>query len=270
MVHLADPLVSVIEKMLSATFQHAHGSSPSSLPRLCATVCDIFDSDGCVISHIPDGLSANRAKYIHVRAGGYPADRIQSLLRRCSDADKPVCLHNSETGGGPAIVAKAVIGEMVIYRHKTVRHFSKQDAKLAGALWRHLGKSEAREELGFSPRSRQVLTCLLDGFAEKQIAVRLGISRNTVHVHIKKLYRKLGVNSRSQLMVRCLKPDWAPVQSVYSIAERPDVFSGSSKVKVKSREIRPCNEIIPTAFPVSAIENVNSNMLLGQRQAAGQ
>jgi len=53
-----------------------------------------------------------------------------------------------------------------------------------------------------TPRQRQSLQCLLDGNSEKQIATRLGLSRHTVHVHVKALYRQMRVNSRGELMAR--------------------------------------------------------------------
>ena len=45
-------------------------------------------------------------------------------------------------------------------------------------------------------RKRQVLRLLLRGEAEKTIAAQLGVSINTVHVHVQHLYRTYGVNCR--------------------------------------------------------------------------
>jgi DNA-binding CsgD family transcriptional regulator len=53
-----------------------------------------------------------------------------------------------------------------------------------------------------SRRLRQTLDRLLAGDAEKQIARHLGLSRHTVHVYIKALYRCFGVNSRGELLAR--------------------------------------------------------------------
>jgi DNA-binding CsgD family transcriptional regulator len=56
-----------------------------------------------------------------------------------------------------------------------------------------------------SPRERQTLELLLTGNAEKQIAARLDISRHTVHVYVKSLYKRFGVNSRSELLAKWVK-----------------------------------------------------------------
>jgi DNA-binding CsgD family transcriptional regulator/PAS domain-containing protein len=50
------------------------------------------------------------------------------------------------------------------------------------------------------PRLRQVLDRLLAGDSEKQIATRIGLSPHTVHDHVKRLYRTLDVNARSELL----------------------------------------------------------------------
>ena len=56
-----------------------------------------------------------------------------------------------------------------------------------------------------SPRLQQTLACLMEGDSEKQVAVRMGISRPTVHQYVTMLYRRFGVQSRAELLVRVLR-----------------------------------------------------------------
>lgn len=56
--------------------------------------------------------------------------------------------------------------------------------------------------LRLSPREEEIARHIVDGDDEVHVAHQLGISRHTVHTHIERLYRKLGVNSRCQLVVR--------------------------------------------------------------------
>src|SRR5438445_163542 len=56
-----------------------------------------------------------------------------------------------------------------------------------------------------SPRLSQTLQRLLSGESEKQIAAQLGLSRHTVHVYVKTLYRRFDVTSRPELLAR-----WIP------------------------------------------------------------
>jgi DNA-binding CsgD family transcriptional regulator len=52
------------------------------------------------------------------------------------------------------------------------------------------------------PRQRQTLDRLLAGDSEKQIAARLQVSKHTVHIYVKSLYRRFGVCSRGELLAQ--------------------------------------------------------------------
>lgn len=56
-----------------------------------------------------------------------------------------------------------------------------------------------------SPREQQVAQLILRGFAGKAIARQLGISPETVKIHRRHLYRKLGVASQAELFGRFLE-----------------------------------------------------------------
>lgn len=57
-----------------------------------------------------------------------------------------------------------------------------------------------RTQIRLTKREKQVLRAICRGLAEGQIAGALKISVHTVHVYVKHLYRKFGVESRSDLM----------------------------------------------------------------------
>ena len=54
-------------------------------------------------------------------------------------------------------------------------------------------------------REREILELLADGLGNKQIAARLGISRNTVKTHLEVLFDKLGVSSRAEAVATGVK-----------------------------------------------------------------
>jgi LuxR family transcriptional regulator, maltose regulon positive regulatory protein len=56
-----------------------------------------------------------------------------------------------------------------------------------------------------STREMEVLTLLAEGCSDKDIAERLFISRGTVHKHLKNIYGKLGVHSRTEALVQAHK-----------------------------------------------------------------
>ena len=53
-----------------------------------------------------------------------------------------------------------------------------------------------------SKREQEVADLLLQGKSNKQIAVLLGISLSTVEFHLKNIYAKLGVGSRSEAILK--------------------------------------------------------------------
>jgi DNA-binding CsgD family transcriptional regulator len=63
------------------------------------------------------------------------------------------------------------------------------------------GRAETPIE-SLPPRLRPVLRRLLAGDAEKQVALKLGLSPHTVHAYAKTLYRTFGVNSRGELLAQ--------------------------------------------------------------------
>ncbi len=56
--------------------------------------------------------------------------------------------------------------------------------------------------LRFSPRELQIVQAVFDDLKESAIADTLGISAHTVHTHLERLYRKLGVRGRSTMIIR--------------------------------------------------------------------
>ena len=61
-----------------------------------------------------------------------------------------------------------------------------------------------------APRVRQTLERILAGDSEKQVALRLGLSRHTVHIYIATIYRRYNVSSRGELVARIFGTSDAP------------------------------------------------------------
>lgn len=61
--------------------------------------------------------------------------------------------------------------------------------------------SSVRETLGLSPRQAQVVEGLLQAKGDKQIAEDIGISVPTVRTYLDRLFHKLDVEDRMELVV---------------------------------------------------------------------
>lgn len=101
---------------------------------------------------------------------------------------------------------------IAIHRGTNERDFSERERRLLKLFHIELGRliggplaSGLSHEQALSPRLRQTLSCLVDGDSEKQVAARMGLSRTTVHQYVTMLYRRYGVHSRAELMVKVLR-----------------------------------------------------------------
>ncbi len=73
--------------------------------------------------------------------------------------------------------------------------------------------TESFQKAGLSPRptenlserEQEVLDCLSQGFLYKEIADKLGISYETVHTYIRRIYEKLQVRTRTEAVAKFLK-----------------------------------------------------------------
>jgi DNA-binding NarL/FixJ family response regulator len=64
--------------------------------------------------------------------------------------------------------------------------------------------NSSREFENLTPREKQVLDFLAKGFLYKEIAEAMAISYDTVHTHIRKIYEKLHVRSRTEAVAKHL------------------------------------------------------------------
>ena len=76
-------------------------------------------------------------------------------------------------------------------------------ARKVVASFQQAGKS-AKEFENLTPRENEVLEHLTKGFLYKEIAEAMTISYDTVHTHIRKIYEKLHVRSRTEAVAKNL------------------------------------------------------------------
>lgn len=92
-------------------------------------------------------------------------------------------------------------------RGASVHEFRRRIAEYCRMLGprRSRASPPACDDPRLSRRLRQTLEALLTGDSEKQVAAKLGLSRHTVHIYVKALYRHFAVSSRGELLAKCLR-----------------------------------------------------------------
>jgi DNA-binding CsgD family transcriptional regulator len=66
---------------------------------------------------------------------------------------------------------------------------------------------------GLSKREREIARLLIAGYSGVNVAAIAGLSENTVRTYVRRLYAKLGVNSRADLVRRLVTPETAAVST---------------------------------------------------------
>ena len=69
----------------------------------------------------------------------------------------------------------------------------------------HAFRPPARAEYNLTPQQNELLRLLVDGHHKKTAAHEMGISVNTVSFHLKNIYEKLQVHSKSEAVAKALR-----------------------------------------------------------------
>ncbi len=79
---------------------------------------------------------------------------------------------------------------------------------LQRAMERAMSPGTSRDPLeGLSPRERAIAALVQRGLRNKEIAAELGLTEGTVKVHLHKIFDKIGVRSRTELILRARGED---------------------------------------------------------------
>ena len=105
------------------------------------------------------------------------------MLKRTPQAELLDAIRQVHGGGSPMTTHIA---------RKVVQSFQKTPAS-------------AESTADLSAREREVLDCLSQGLIYKEIAEKLGISYETVHTYIRRIYEKLQVRTRTEAVAKFLR-----------------------------------------------------------------
>ncbi|WP_233887096.1 helix-turn-helix transcriptional regulator [Paraburkholderia flagellata] len=176
------------------------------VPAMVASVQEQFDTlwSGNVDSSHVVAMSGNEPFRANLLFEAMPAEWFEGEHYR---------RHYLEVGHGDSIQVRCSLNDDVrihlfVFRDVQAPRFSAPDLELLGFVMHGLRWYYRQQLLShglliadapLTSAERRVLLGLLDGLTEKQIAQKLDQSPNTTHVHIKSIYTKFNVGSRSTL-----------------------------------------------------------------------
>jgi DNA-binding NarL/FixJ family response regulator len=139
----------------------------------------------CLDLQLPDtlgmsGVQVLKAKFPNVPLAVVTSSSASEFEQRCMEAGADVFIEKSNS---PAQIIAALRGLLV----------SEEDAA-AGDAATPAGPTK------LSKRQKQLILMLDQGLSNRDIAEKLNISEHTVKVHFWRLFRRLGVNSRTQAL----------------------------------------------------------------------
>ena len=134
--------------------------------------------------------------------GMFPESRIALFCETC---DAPELQNLFAAGVDTVMLESTSLGALAIMLHLIVggEKFipSPLITPLAAMLSSHAGRHTVARYAALTAREIDVLLCLVDGDANKQIARRLGIGEAMVKLHVKTILRKLSVLNRTQAAI---------------------------------------------------------------------
>ena len=148
----------------------------SRCPNIKVLVLSAYDDNQFVFSLLEAGAAGYLLKSIHRR-------ELVAAIRTVREGES--VLHPS--------IARKVLNRFVSTTNKPV----------------------GQESLGLlSEREIEVLKLMARGVSNKQIAGTLNLSIRTIQGHLSQIFQKLGVNSRTEALVRALKEGWVTLENV--------------------------------------------------------
>jgi DNA-binding NarL/FixJ family response regulator len=110
-------------------------------------------------------------------------------------------------GANGYLLKRAPRAELLDALREVCRGGSPMTTHIARKVVQSFQKSgvSAQPTENLSTREQEVLDCLSQGFLYKEIAEKLGISYETVHTYIRRIYEKLQVRTRTEAVAKFLR-----------------------------------------------------------------
>ena len=138
------------------------------------------------------GLEALRD--LNTRVGGVGPMRIILLLAALQLGVRGVVLKDSITQLLPKSIHAVMSGECWVGRESV-----SNPVQYLRDLMQSINEEPKQKHFGLTPRELEVVSAVVEGYANREIAEYLKISEDTVKRHLRNIFDKLGVSTRLEL-----------------------------------------------------------------------
>jgi DNA-binding NarL/FixJ family response regulator len=193
---IRETIVDLINETDGLRCAAAYGSCEALLEHLGEAPPDVILMDiGLPGMSGIDGVKAVKARF----------PDVDILMHTVFDDDEKI--FQSILAGASGYVLKNAESEELIRAIREIRVGAPMSASIARRMLAMMRGKETRptDELNLTPRELEILQWLVEGLSYKKIAEKLFISPLTVQSHIKKVYEKLQVHSKSAAVSKALK-----------------------------------------------------------------
>jgi DNA-binding NarL/FixJ family response regulator len=172
-------------------------NAASALQRIPAAAPDVIVMD----IHLPDGSGIDCTAKLKRQLPD-----TQILMFTIHD-DTEQIVRAMEAGASGYLLKNTTPAEIVAAIRDVRTHGAPLSREVARKLVDSFRVAPAVRDTGetLTPRENEILTLLAAGLLYKEIAERLGIKLDTVGTHLKSIYRKLHVRSRTEAVIKHLR-----------------------------------------------------------------
>jgi DNA-binding NarL/FixJ family response regulator len=137
-------------------------------------------------------------------ASQIPDVSLLHSIKAVALVEKELNMNNFLSHGFMGVISRSSSAEAI---NTAIRAVAEGLLVLSPELRPELTSKQNQEVLlaDLTPRELEVLNLLVQGNSNKQLAIKLDISENTVKYHVNQLLSKFGVNSRTEVVVQAIQ-----------------------------------------------------------------
>lgn len=196
-----------LASLLNETGEFQVVGEASSGPGAVRLVADLHPDVVLMDVHMPEGSGVDAVERLAT-----VAPRVPVIMLTVSENDEDL-LGAIRAGARGYFLKNAEAEDLFAAIREVSQGRAALDSSLTEVLFRHLAQASTLPPGTGSPlslRELEILSLIAEGCTNREIAVRLTVSENTVKTHVSRILEKLGVANRSEAVLQARARGWLP------------------------------------------------------------